>query len=285
MRVWSLICLATLLAVSSLSAQAYRLQFKDTAGATRTYKTQVNIAGSVLMGSISSPLDSTMSMTAVEKVTGITDGKSAITYQIKDGTVSVKVTVPGEEAPQTLEQQLPEFSMFYDRTMLGQVSNLRTSGEAAGIMGGPANSANNQFINPGEGLVLPDKELKVGDRWSRKESLPMNADSKLDVTANYTLVGPKVAENGKTYLQIDVDLTMNLPKMAMKAGGEGDQAINMTMSMNMKGKETVLFDEQAGELYRVSFKMSGVTNMAMPGQEGDPMKMTMNTTAVMTKVE
>ncbi len=222
MRIWSLFCLVCLLGMSCLSAQAHRLQFKDAEGTKRVYNTQVGLTGNVTMGSISTPIDSTMTMTAFELINAVKDGKSSVTYQVKDGKVSVKLPnlTGGDGAPQSIEQQVPDFSMVFERTPLGQISNLHVSGEANNMLGGPPNELNNQLINPEQGLQFPDKELQPGDTWNCTTTVPLGGDSKLAVTANYTLVGTKVADNGKTYLQIDVDLTMSVPKLACPPPGK-----------------------------------------------------------------
>jgi len=283
MRVWSLIGLVCILGVSCLSAQAYRLQFKDTEGTVREYKTQVNLTATVAMGSITAPVDTTMNMTAVEKVTKVTNGKASISYQLKNGKASVKVSnLPGEEGPQNIDQKLPDYTILFDRTPLGTVSNLKTAGEASSIFGGGPSALNNQFMNPTQGFAFPDKDLQPGDTWDTSQSIPMGEDSKLDVTATYTLVGEQLSDTGKKYLQINVDLTMNLPKFAVKAG-QGEMAMDMVMSMNLKAHEVVLFDADAGELYQLSSKMSGVTTTTIPGQDGDPMKMTLDATIKETK--
>ncbi len=106
------------------------------------------------------------------------------------------------------------------------------------MLGGSSDAVNNQLINPEQGLEFPDKDLQPGDTWSNKSTVPLNADTKLSITANYTLVGTKVAENGKTYLQVDVDVTISLSKLGI-AAGQGDQQIKTDMALTMKGKETV----------------------------------------------
>ena len=97
-------------------------------------------------------------------------------------------------------------------------------------------------------------------------------------------MGTKVADNGKTYLQINVDVTMNLPNYPINAG-QGDLAMNLNMNLAMKGTETVLFDEQAGELYQSTCKMTGTSTMCSPGQTDPTMKMAMTTTIQVTKVD
>lgn len=284
MRVWFLCGLVALLAVSCLSAQAYRLQFKDAQGARRVYKTRVGITGNFNMGSISAPVESTMTMTAQEQVSAVTNGKASVSYAVKNGSASIKVPSLGGEdgAPQTIEQSIPDFSMDFLRTPTGKISNLKVSGEASSLLGGPPNEVNNLLINPEEGLEFPDKDLQPGDTWSRTTTVALNADSKLVVVANYTLVGTKVAENGKTYLQVDVDLAMSLPKLAVTAG-QGDQALNADMGLALKGKETVLFDEQAGELVQSACKMTGSVAMAAPGLADMPMQMTLSADILVKK--
>ncbi len=111
MRVWSLFCLAALLAVSYLPAQAYRLQYKDVQGASRQYKTQVGVSGNVSMGTVSSPVNSTITMTAQEQVNTVANGKASVTYSLKNGTVSIKLPNLTDDTGgqgQSIDQPMPD---------------------------------------------------------------------------------------------------------------------------------------------------------------------------------
>ncbi len=62
--------------------------------------------------------------------------------------------------------------------------------------------------------------------------------------------------------------------------------MNMNMSLTLKGKETVLFDELAGEMYQSSSKLTGQSQITAPGQTNDAgMQMTMSTNIVVTKAD
>ena len=152
MRVGLFFSLLCVLGVSSLSAQAYRLQFKDAEGAKRVYATHVDLTGNVTMGSVSSPINSTMTMTAFEQINTVKNGASSVLYEVKDGKVSVKVpNLAGDEstgAPLSIDQQVPDFSMAFNRTPLGKISNLHVNGGSGDLIGAPPNEVNDQLLNP-----------------------------------------------------------------------------------------------------------------------------------------
>ena len=149
-------------------------------GVSRQYHTKVGLSGNVSMGTVSSPIESTITMTALEQINAVANGKSSVTYSLKNGTVSVKLPnlMGDDNTPQSIDQPMPDFAMDFDRTPLGKISNLKMSGEAGNLLGGAPNQVNNQLINPEEGLEFPDKDLQPGDTWTRTTTVSINADSK-----------------------------------------------------------------------------------------------------------
>ena len=258
MRNLSLCVTVSALLLASLSAQAYRLSFKDTAGTVRTTKTTFTIKGSMDGSGLSLPFTSTSTLVENETVTALNAGVASLSRQLKSGTMSVSTTSPGEDTPQTAQQNLPSYTITYDRTPLGKVSNVKIAGDLTKLLGNSSDSLTTQILSGSEGLSFPDRDLNVGDSWTGAQSLTMGG-AKADITMNFTLAGAQVV-NGKTYLSITCDLTMNVP--AMKVSSPlGD----IPMSLQVCGKTMVLFDNQAGCLYRETSDLTNTTTITLPG--------------------
>lgn len=260
MRIRMLLCLVAVLALTALSVQAYRLQFKDTAGATHTYAMVVNTKGTMNVMGMSMPMTSVTSMTTVEKVLAVKDNLASISYEAKEGKVTVTVSgVPGEDEPQTIEQPMPTFTITYDRTKLGKVSNLKMTGEMAGMLGG-FDPTSNQY--PGQGMEFPDKDLKAGDNWTAQQSVEVAPGSKINMIAKYTLTGTKVVD-GKTYLALACDITADAPTLKVNQPADAEQPV--ISNLKLRGKATTLFDETAGVIFNTTYTMDVSMNLAAEG--------------------
>ena len=76
------VCLFSL----ALAAQAYRLQYKDTVGATRTYLASFVMSGTTTSNGHVVPINMTMTMCMTEKVISTNaDQTSTIASEVKDG--------------------------------------------------------------------------------------------------------------------------------------------------------------------------------------------------------
>lgn len=281
MRYWLLVSLVTLLGCCMISANAYRLAFKDTVGATYTFKSDFKITGQMVGGSLNAPIDSTVNMTSQEKVNSINNGIASITYSVKDGKMVATLSgLPGDQSSQTIEQDIPAFTMTFNRSPQGKVSNLKFSGDAANIFGGPFDAVTNQMQDPGQGLLFPDRELSIGDSWNAKQTMQVGQGSPFTITAKYTLLGTEVV-NGKTYLKIQCDITASTPGIAMHAGQQ-TQGLNMSMSMSLTGTAVTLFDGQAGQIFRETMKMHAVLHMKM-GSDNEDTKATIDLNGTMNQ--
>lgn len=259
-----MVALAILVIGATIAAQAARLQYKDVAGTIRTYKAYYSMKGSFAVpGQGDVPMTIVMNFTVREKVMAVAaDGTAKILDELKDGALTVNA------AGQEQKKPFPEFQMTYDRTPQGKTSNMQMTGEGADTMKQMSGMGMNQnFMSEmGSAVQFPDKELAFGDTW--KTAMPVEAmpGMKFDISALFKLTGTKVVD-AKTYLQIDTDLNMNMPKSSIKApDGSG---LNMTMGMAMKAKSTTLFDEQAGALFSGSFNGTMTMTMSMkdPGSD------------------
>jgi hypothetical protein len=279
-----LVVLAMLVIGATLAAQAARLQYKDVAGIARTYQASYTMRGQfTIPGGGTMPMNMVMSFTVREKVRSVNaNGTASISSEMKDG--SITMTISGEEQ----KMPFPAFEMTYDRTPLGKMTNLKMTGEGAETLKQMSSMGMNQnFMSQfGQGFEFPNRELVAGDTWKVTQPFEMMPGMKLDMTALFTLTGPKSVDN-KNYLQIDTDMSMNMPKATLK--GPDGAASAMSMAMQMKAKATTLFDETAGALFGAIF--NGTMNMQMTMTDPDAGAITMSGaltisgTMKLTKVE
>ncbi len=271
------LAMMTLLIVTALSAQAYRLTYKGAPGTVNTYniKGHINNTSTVQGNKMDTVMD--MTMTLVEKVLAVKpDGNMSISNEIKDG--KMKMTLPGSPAgaePKTLD--IPSMSSTFDRTPLGKVSNMVYGGNMAAMqqmksMNTWMSSLDRRF--PG----FPDTDLQIGDSWSLDDKgMEVMPGSSVDIKGTMTLAGTKEVD-GKTYLVINsvgatkmdnMVIKLPLPANAQDANAAPPQ---MTLNGTVKVSGTFLFDEQAGEYYNstadIKFDMqmtiAGSTPMTIP---------------------
>ncbi len=279
MRKSLLVVLLTILAIgATLTAQAARLQYKDVAGVTRTYKASYTMKGSFnIPGQGAMPMNMVMTFTVREKVLQVAnDGSAQIMDELKDG--SITMTMDGKD----MKQAFPGMTMTFERTPQGKVSNMEMSGEGAemlkGMQGMGGMGMNQNMISQlGGAIEFPNRELSVGDTWKMTmppvEPMP---GMKLDIAGLYKYVGTKVTD-GKNLMQVDTAMTMKMPKTAMKA--PDGSSLGMSMTMNMTAKATTLFDEAAGALFSGSFSGAMTMAMSMKNPEtGEAMNMSGNMT-------
>jgi len=274
MRIWNFLALMVLGIVCTLTAQAYRIAFNDTVGMTRTYKTDLTINGNAETLGISAPLTATLTKVTQEKVTAVDNGKAAIATTDKSGNIHVKISgLSGGDDPQTLDEKLPSFSIAYNRTPQGKVSDIKVTGDSPQLLGGPADSALNLTQYPGDGIAFPAGDVAIGDTWTGKDTLDVGSGNTIEVTINYTLKGTKIID-GKTYLVITADIDTTVSKLTMKIASLGDTT--MTLSMTIKGTATTFFDEKAGEIFKETYNLASVVNVV--GDDQTPVTAKMNLT-------
>lgn len=262
MRLWALFGLLAMFIGSALTAHAYRPVFKDVAGATRTYTTTSTVTGASQLGTISIPINATTTMTAVEKVLAAQNGTASVSYQITGGKMSMKVTMPGEEDAETIEQPITPFGMTFNRSSLGLVTNLKMTGGVPQLFGGPIDQALSRLDDAGTGLAFPAKDLQIGDTWTGREQMVLPDGNKIDMAVKYTLAGVQRGANGNV-LQIKSDITISAPKMTMTLNLLG-QAFTIPLSFTLAGTEVTLFDEAAGVATRSDYRYTGEMNMGTP---------------------
>lgn len=285
MRLCISLTLVILLGVAALAATpptTYHLAFNDQEGTTRSYANVMKLTGTATGGGLSIPLTATVTSTTKEKVTRVKDGLASLTVDVVDGTIAMTLTdLPGADAEQTINQALPAFGLTCDRTAQGKVTNIKYTGEATQILGPPLDAFTSQLQTPGQNMAFPTKGVKIGESWDAKEVVDLGGGSTVQATAHYTFVGLESVE-GKSYAHITCALTANADKIAINIG-EGDQPMKATVTLALSGNEKTLFDIQAGQIFRSTFK--GTINLEMPLPDGTPLKstMTVNTTSTRGK--
>jgi hypothetical protein len=263
-------------------AQAYTLQFKDAAGTTRTYKSQFTITGTMSGAGMNLPIEAAVEMALVEKVLGVQNQVSSVSYGAQNGMMHVKVSgMPGDEEEQTIDQEMPGFTFTYNRTPQGKVSNVKTSGDITNLLLGSADTLVNPTETPGQGLEFPAGDVKIGDTWSGSQTALVGA-AQAKVTAKYTLAGTEVV-NGKTYLKITCDTTVSIPQATLNPGDQQQQN-PVALVVNLKGRATTLFDQAAGEPFRTTFALAGTMTMNGPETMGMEINTALTVNGTMEKV-
>ena len=279
MRMRTLFTMVCLLGLAAVSAQAYRLQFKDPQGAERNYKMAMHMKGTVDTMGMTVPMDMTMGMKSAEKVHAVNaNGTSSIDSDVKDGTVKMVMSIPGGDKPQTIEQAIPAFGMSFDRAASGKMTNIKMTGDLDPKLKKQVDSINSQLQYPGQAMIFPDKELQIGDSWDGTQTFSLLPGAKMEIKVKYTLTGTKEV-NGKTYLVLTSDINANIKDMTMDMSADGGAAnttkTQLKITMNMVGSGTSLFDADAGEMGDTTFKMKVDANMTSGGASGMTMTMKM----------
>jgi len=240
------------LALLPALAIAVTPRFKDAPGTVRTIKTSYTITGTMEGLGMTMPFKALSTVVEVEKVTAAAGGVT-LTRQMKEGSTSVTLTAPGDEEPQTLKEAFPGYTITYSRTAIGKISNLKITGDITKALDNSADEIAMQFLASGEGMEFPDRDLKVGDTWTGGQALPAGSVGKVEISAKYAYLGTEEV-NGKSYLKMTCDVVLKLPQFKVKTLlGE------IPMSMEVKGPIIMLFNEQAGEIFRQTYKLANTT--------------------------
>jgi hypothetical protein len=274
MRLKLAICVLCLFSLA-LGAQAYRLQYKDTVGATRSYLASFVTNGTSTANGHEVPINMTMTMCMTEKVVAKNaDQTSSIVSELKDGKEQLQMPDPsGNGQTITREIPVPAITMSYDRSPLGAMTNLKMNGGTAAMLATMHSLSNPTSTLPS--CSFPDHDVQIGDTWTQKVSYEMSGAC-MQGENTYTLVGTKDIA-GKTYLVLQVATTVDVPSTDMSIPAPNNTpAMKMTIAVKATGKTEALFDEQAGEVgdSKVDMQMDMQMNMPMPNGSGN-MQMTM----------
>ncbi|MHB9133584.1 MAG: DUF6263 family protein [Armatimonadota bacterium] len=279
MRHGMMISLAVLLGVVALTAQAATLQFKDAEGASRTFKYVMHVTGAIENGADKTQVNNAFTITGIENVNSVKDNTASLLFDVKEVTVAAKA-----EGADAKPQNLPAFKLTYDRTALGKVSNIKAEGEIIQFLNAPLDVMNRHLQNLTQLMEFPDKEIKDGDQWESKQTITFEGDNKIELTAKYTLIGAKQADDGKTYMQIDCDVAAKAEKLSFKIG-KGDAEKAMTMAIELTGKTTTLFDEAAGEIHSVKATLKHIASATTAGDDAATSKTSLEMDGSMTRTK
>ncbi|MHB9024802.1 MAG: hypothetical protein ACYC7E_11615 [Armatimonadota bacterium] len=248
MRALSIFGLVMLLITASVNAYAYRLTYKDTPNAARAYQTNYAMKGELGMpGSDPMPFDSAMVLAWQEKVLAVKDGAATLALQFNPSNMTI--TLAGEKSTVAI----PGAKLTFDRTALGKITNLKMEQTAENSSLTGINSTNPwQFLNQmGMTDQFPDKDLNFGETWTTTDKTEYLPGAVLEVKSVNKLVGAKTI-NGKQYLQIDSEITLNSPAHQVTISLMG-MTMPMVISTQFTGKATSFFDEQAGQYFSATF--------------------------------
>jgi len=267
------IVLVVSLICAALASHAYRLAFKDTAGATRTYNNAINLTGSVQAMGLNVPVTGTVNFVMSETVNSVTTGSANITTQIQNGMANVTLSgLPGDEGAQTINEPIPPITITYDRTPLGAISNVKVTGQQAVLPGLPSELLTN-LQTPGQGIAFPNRDIAAGESWTGQQNLQLGQGGSAAVSITNKLVGP-LTMGGRNLIQIDSTMTANVANLTVNMGDPGQSAA-IPVNVKLNGTGTTLFDPQAGVIY--SMKSQYTVNATVSGL-GDAGTITMNLT-------
>ena len=112
MRLRTFLGMLALIIVTGLSAQAYRLTYKGTAGTVHTYTITTKATSSSTMQGSNIDTTNSMTMTEVEKVLSVKDGKQGLSYELKDGKMTMKLSGTPDAKP--MDTPIPAMSFTFD---------------------------------------------------------------------------------------------------------------------------------------------------------------------------
>ena len=215
MRRGLLLWVLALLIVCLGSAHAFQLAYQDAAGTVRWYLNQMVITGAFTTQPMTQTIrmSGTVKFTCCEKVLEVSDdGTATIQSEIMDGSVSM--TFPGAEQP-PMNMPMTGFKVNYKRSPTGKVTDMTIEGQPDGMMGMQGMNMADQwkmFSNTGAGFEFPAGEIQAGHKWTNEASIEMMPGQKMEMKMVNMLQGPQVVDK-VSYLQINSDLTMNMPAM------------------------------------------------------------------------
>lgn len=116
-------------------------------------------------------------------------------------------------------------------------------------------------------MVLPTKGVKIGEKWSKSESI--SADGKVKLNTHYTL---KSVDNGV----VTISVSGGIPKQSDKQSQNG---ITHTMSSELSQTGTITFDQTSGWIGKQNIQVKTTQTETMTdGKQTQSMRSVTNTT-------
>jgi len=160
---------ACLLAVAAYAAQdTFNLSWKPKVGDSLKYK--IDIKASMDMGGMMGDLN--VGMVQTTKISKIEDGKVVMDSSMGNMTLIVN----GEDMSQ----------MMGDQNM-SMTSTYNLAGELLSVKSDMGMGANQTRMENAYSMTYPNKDVKVGEKWSRV--IKGNAEGAVDATATFTVDG------------------------------------------------------------------------------------------------
>jgi hypothetical protein len=271
--VWSLLCVLAI-ACRAAEGDPFKLAFRDSIGAKRTYATKYSITGTIEGAGLVTPLNASVTYDGTESVLASAQGQTSLAYEVRAGMMSVQLTLEGK--PQTFKQPLEGWLLEYSRTPKGAVSNLKITGALARLLGGPIDMVSNQLQYPGQMVQFPDRELAIGESWTTTQSVEVSEGQRIEVTCKHTLAAARKID-GKELVQINSDVQAKADKLPVAI----PLADGATSALTLAGRTVTLFDPHLGEINKTTF--SGTASMSMTLGAGLKSTSTLTLTGTTTK--
>jgi len=260
------VIVAFVLFALALGTHAERLAYNPRPGKT-AYRYDFTLSGQ-MQPPQGAPLPMAVRLQAqlVDQAAGKAEkGLLPMTMTIKD--LRINASTGHDEYSDVLDDSV----MSFLRSTSGVISKLRyTSQPAKSDLPMPGlENAWLLFSRFGHHLHLPEKELRAGEKWKSEEILGPEKSDKISLKSENTLVGDKVV-NGKRYLHIDSTFTLTAKQQPMP-GGEGRKS-TLASDFSMTGKSSLLFDPQAGEVFRSTVRAEITTKTSGGGSAENMVK-------------
>jgi len=245
---------------AALAGHAVKLTYPAKAGAKVAYRYDVAVKGTLSSprGVQTTPVEIQARARVVEQVTAVERGLASIQMLIKNGQII------GASGDESVDESLPQSTITFQRTPQGELRHIKdtTAADHAALPG--VDNLWQLFARFGHHLRLPEKDVKTGDTWQTQEEIVTKDGRRLVLITDSTLAGSKTVD-GKTYLLI----TSRYRTAAAKApDGTAPPANTLLVDLNLSGTAQLLFDAQAGEVFRATFavEMTSEASYYAPGE-------------------
>lgn len=250
---------AVVLLSLALGAHAERLAYHTRPGQT-AYRYEFTLSGE-MQPPQGAPLPMAVRLQAqlIDQATGkVEKGLLPMTMTIKD--LRINASSGQEEYSDVLDGGVLSFL----RSPSGVMSNIRYVSKPQQSADLPMPALENAwllFSRFGHHLRLPEKELRAGGKWTTDETLGVEKDAAITLKSENTLVGDKIVD-GKRYVHIDSTFTLTAKRQPVPAEGRKSA---LASDFHMTGKSSLLFDPQAGEVFRSTVRAEIATKTSGGG--------------------
>lgn len=241
----------SLLTSLAMAGQTYLLAFADAPGSTRAYQLDFTVNGKVDASSAANmPFALSFQAVMAEEVLAHPEGGPARVEQtLRNGVISGKVDNT------RLFEAIPTTSVVVNRTARGATQLVEMKSAQAQKSDSPFGALGGGLQSMGQmsgGFEFPPLPLAVGNSWGTKRTFPFLPGSTIAFTTDNTVTGTKMVA-GREYVVLTTDIAMTIPQTSFSFD-QGGQGFAISGDMAFTGKAFTLFDCEAGELFRTTFK-------------------------------